>query len=230
MNNKQENKLSMAKAVQQVLNDNVSIVSTVTAFQTAKTDLDNIITSIDLATQSQAAKITGSAKDKKEAARAAIDAVIKLLGPVKTYAKDIGNNTLHESFNYSPSSFKKMRDTELANTLANIKSNIQAIIANLADYGIAPADLTKLNTLIAAYNNVITAPRNAISKKSAATFSVGKAVASIGSVLARLDGFIVNKKDSHTDFYTAYQTARVLVVNKGKTKSKAFANTAPKQL
>ena len=42
-------------------------------------------------------------------------------------------------------------------------------------------------------------------------------------VLTRLDGFVVNKKDSHTDFYTAYQTARVLVGNKGKTKKKAVA-------
>jgi len=105
MNNYQENQLSMSKAVQQVLNDNISIVSTVAAFQTAKTDLDNIITSIDSATQSQVEKITGSAKDKKEAAWAAIEAAIKLLGPVKSYAKTIGNNSLYDKFNYSPSSF-----------------------------------------------------------------------------------------------------------------------------
>jgi hypothetical protein len=43
----------------------------------------------------------------RKAARAAIEAVIKLLGPVKSYAKEIGNNALYESFNYSPSSFKK---------------------------------------------------------------------------------------------------------------------------
>src|SRR5438874_8292702 len=114
MNNYQENQLSMAKTVQQVLNDNISVVSTVAAFQTAKSDLDNIITSIDSATQSQVEKITGSAKDKKEASRAAIEAVIKLLGPVKSYAKDIGNNAMYDSFNYSRSSFEKMRDTELA--------------------------------------------------------------------------------------------------------------------
>jgi hypothetical protein len=229
MNNYQENQLSMAKAVQHVLNDNISIVSSVTAFQTAKTDLDSIITSIDSATQFQVGKITGSAKDKKEAARVAIEAAIKLIGPVKSYAKDIGNNSLYEAFNYSPSSFKKLRDTELANTLTTISGNMQANMANLANYGIANTDLTSFNTLIAAYHDLITAPRNAISKKSAATFNVAQAIANIRPVLIRLDGFMAAKKDSNRDFYTAYQTARVLVVNKGKPKTKAVANTTPQQ-
>ena len=37
---------------------------------------------------------------------------------------------------------------------------------------------------------------------------------------------MVAKKDSHTDFHNAYQIARVLVVNKGKTKKKVVDNTA----
>jgi hypothetical protein len=229
MNNKQENQLSMAKAVQQVLNDNSATVSAIVAFQTAKSDLDNIIGSINSATQLQVVKIAGNAMDKEQASLAAINAAIKLLGPVKSYAKTAGNNALFSAFDYSPSSLKKMRDTELANTLATISSNIQANITNLTDYGIVAADLDSFNALIDAYNDLITAPRNAISKKSAATALVAQAIASIKPVMIRLDGFMEAKKDSNPDFYKAYKTARVVVDNKGKSKKKVVVNVAPPQ-
>lgn len=223
MTNKQENQLSMAKAVQQVLNNHIAIVSTIPAFQTAKTDLDAALNEIDVALPSQVGTTKGKAQDKEAAAGSAINAAVALLGPAKSYATAIGSNALFQAFNYSPSGLKKLRDTELLSTLALIKTNLDANVANLADYGITEANITTFGQLTDAYNALLTAPRNGITSKAAATASVAGKFEKLKPILLRLDGLAAAQKAANAVFYTAFKTARAIVDNKGKAKPKPAA-------
>src|SRR4051794_18698793 len=126
MNDRQGNRLAMAKAVQLLLNKNSGIVSTPAAFAAAKTDLDTEVATIDGLIQTQTRKITGIATDKNGAKEAAIVAVLEIIGLVKSYAASVQDNTLHEAVNYSSTELRKLRDTVFSNTLTSIRDTVQA--------------------------------------------------------------------------------------------------------
>jgi len=213
----------MAKAVQKVLNDNNTAISAIPAFQNAKTDLDAAVDKIDEIVLSQIANTKGKAKDKKAAATAAIDSAVALIGPAKSYATEAENNSLFQSFNYSLSSLKKLRDTELLSTLTLIGRNLSANVANLADYGITEAEVSGFGKLIEDYKELLSAPRNAITNKSAATASVKEKFAALKPVLLRLDGLAAAQKKANPVFYNAFKAARAVVDNKGRTRQKPAA-------
>jgi len=229
MNNNQENQFSMAKAVQQVLNNNIAIVSALPAFSTAKNDLDTVISAINEAAQSQLQKVTGTAQDKEQAAAAAIEKALALIGPAKSYAKSEENNTLFQSLNFTRSGLQKMRDTELSDTLTTISKTLEGIIPELATYGITAPDLADLDTSIETYSSLISAPRSAINNKSAATAAVAQAFINLKPVFIRLDGLIEGQKTANPVFYNAYKMARVVVDNRGKAKNKTAADPAQQQ-
>jgi hypothetical protein len=229
MNNNQENQFSMAKAVQQVLNNNIAIVSTLPAFSTAKNDLDDVISAINEAAQSQLQNTTGTAQDKEQAALMAIEKVLTVTGPAKSYAKNEENNTLFQSLDFTRSVLQKMRDTELSNTLTSVSTTLAGIIPELATYGITAAELADLDAAIETYNSLMSAPRTAITNKSAATAAVAQAFINLKPVFIRLDGLAEGQKTANPVFYNAYKAARVVVDSRGKAKSKTASNPAPQQ-
>ena len=211
MTDKQENKLSMAKAVQLVLQNNSTIVSTIVAFATAATDLDNAIDTIDGIVQLQVKQITGKAIDKGSAEQTAIAAALELVGPTKSYARFINDNTLYETVDYSKTSLQRLRDTELVNTLTLIRDTVQGVLANLADYGVTAAMTTALTQAIGTYSALVAAPRAAINIKSAATEALVTEFKKLDPLFDRLDGLAEIKKNTEADFYNTYKSARIIV-------------------
>src|SRR3954468_1320644 len=162
MTDKQSNELSMSKAVQEVLNAQSVIVETIPAFQTAKNELDSTLITISDAAEAQTKKITGNAEDKQKARKEAIDAALAIIGPAKSYARTVGNNTLFRTINYNRSDFRKIRHTSTVNALKVIRNTTEAIAADLADYGITATQIADFTVLINAYSSLVSAPRSAI--------------------------------------------------------------------
>lgn len=227
MNDRQENKLGMAKTVQLTFANNADIIATPPAFAAAKTELDNKIASIDAIAQAQSGKITGTAKDKEQAEDAGIATALALIGPAQSYAREQNNNTLFDSLNYKTSGLKKLRDTVLPQTLTQIRDVLQANVDSLTDYGITADDITNFSTQIAAITLLQGTPRNAITTKAAATKALKTEFKNLDVILERLDGFAVGKKAKYPDFYNAYQAARVIVDTKGKGKGDNGGGTNP---
>lgn len=211
MNNRQENKLSMAKTVQAVLHNNNVIVGTVPAFVTAVNKLDNSIDTIEGYVQIQLKITTGKSTDKETAAKDAIDIALGLAGPTKSYARSINSNDLYNSLNYSKTELQRSRDNELPNILLGMRDIIQSNIANLADFGITATDISALTTAVAAYNILNAAPRTAIGIKSAATKAVAEEFKNLDTALDVIDGLAEGKKASEPDFYNALKSARITV-------------------
>lgn len=216
MTAEQENKLSMAKATQKVLNDNSSIVSTVPAFVTAATDLDNEIDTIDGIVQVQVKKVTGKATDKEGSAENAVNLALELIGPARSYASDQNNNDLYESLNYTKSGLLRLRDNILFNTLTTIRDIVQSNIAALAPYGLLPANVTALTSAIGGYGVLMSAPRDAISIRAAATKALVERFKNLDKILDRVDGFVEGKKSSEPNFYKICKSARIIVNLNGK--------------
>lgn len=218
MTDKQENKLSMTKAVQLVLQNHAPIVSAVPAYVIASTDFDNEIDSIAGIVQVQVTQTKGKAMDKAAAENIAINAAMELIGPTKSYAMANNDNTLYETVNYSKSDLQRQRDTVLVNTLTLIRDTVQDNLAALGDYGVTAGMITTLSTAISVFSVLLATPREAISNKSAATQALVDAFKRLDPILERLDGFAELKKNSATDFYNAYKAARIIVDSGGKGK------------
>jgi hypothetical protein len=208
MNSRNENKLSMAKAVLEALNTNNPIVATIPAFGSAKTELTTVINQIDSLVQTQTRKVT--AGDKTIAMNKAVDAAAAIIGVAKAYAMDQNKPSLIASFSYTRTELVKMRDTVLSNTLTLIHDNALAIVTQLADYGITATQLSELKTLADDYAALLSTPRANITAKSTATKALVPAFENMEIILAKLDGFAEGKRNSHKDFYNVYQSSRKL--------------------
>jgi hypothetical protein len=225
MTDAQSNTLSMSKAVQELLEASTVIVQSIPAFNSTKNELDSTLAVIDEAARLQARKITGNAEDKEEAALKAIDAIIAITGPAKSYAKTIGNNTLYRAVSYNRSDFRRTRQTDTINTFIVIRDIIQANAAALEEYGIHAERINELSELIDAYSNLVTAPRNAIASRSVATKTLAVSFEELKSIIQRLDGFVEVKKKENIAFYNAYKSARIIINNRGRNKKHSETST-----
>ena len=177
--------------------------------------------------QAQAKKTTGTTIEKDEAQDTAIEAAMSIIGPTRSYALAVSDNSLFESLSYTQSGLKKTRDELLLNFLQLIRDIVQAELPNLEDYGITAANVNALSTAIANYNTLVSAPRAAISIKTAVTDALEKAFDNMQLILKRLDGLAEAKRISHPDFYNSYTSARVVVDAGGSyTKQDAEAPAA----
>jgi len=212
MTDGQENKLSMALAVQTVVNNNNSVWNGLPAYVTAFGDLETVIGNIQSIRVNQEKDTKGVTKDKGSVEGDLIEKALEVKAAVSAYATDNNNNTLKEKVNYSPSALKQARDTILRDICQLIHDETNAVISGLADYGIVAADLTELQTLIDAYNDVIAAPREAITNRSTATRELKNLIGQMDVILNdRMDMLMETFKKDHPKFHTQYTNARIIV-------------------
>src|SRR5262249_32558546 len=152
-------------------------------------------------------------EDKQKARKEVMDAALAIIGPAKSYARTVENNTLFRTINYTRSDFQRIRHTATVNTLRIIRDTIQANSIDLADYGITGAQMADFTNLINAYSNLVTAPRNAIAAKSVATKTIATSFKEIRKIMKRLDGFVEAQKKAEPGFYNAFKSARVVINN-----------------
>ena len=212
MTDEQENKLSMGLAVQKVVNQNNGIWSGLPAFVTAFSDYEAIITDIQNNRVVQEMDTKGVTLDKGSAEAVLIEKTLVVSTGVYAYAVAVNNNTLKAKVNYSPSALRRSRDTILRDICQLIHDEANAVILDLADYGILPADLTDLQNKIGAYNNAIAAPREAITDRSRATEELKEFFKLMDVVLNdRVDKLMEQFKKDNPKFHRQYFNARIIV-------------------
>ena len=212
MTDAQENKLSMGLVVQRVVNDNNSIWSGLPAFVRAFSDFEGIITDIHTNRVLQEKDTKGVTLDKQDAEDVLIEKTVEVSSGVYAYAVEINDNTLKENVNYSPSFLSNVRDTILRDICQLIHDEANAVISNLADFSILPADLTDLQNKINDYNDAIPEPREAITDRSLATSELKILFERFDIVLNdRMDKLVNMFKKDYPKFHRQYDNARIIV-------------------
>ncbi|KKN10305.1 hypothetical protein LCGC14_1037880 [marine sediment metagenome] len=212
MTDPQENKLSMYISVQTVVNKNDTVWSGLPAFVTAFGEYEGMIQDIQNTRLVQEGDITGVPKDKAQAKEAAIQKALEVSTAVYAYAAKNNNNTLKEKVNYSPSDLRRSRDTVLIDRLQVIHNEANNIVGDLGDYGIDANDLTDLQGLIDAYENLVEEPRAAITNKSEATAALVSLFKQGDALLnEQLDKLMEQFKEDNGKFYTQYFNARIII-------------------
>src|SRR5437868_8618953 len=110
MTDPQENKLSMYRAVLQVLDANAAEYAGVAAFGTQVTNFRNSVNLIGQLAQTQTADTSGIALDKAMLQDQMVEMALRVAGALKAFASDNNNAPLREQADINKSKFKNARD------------------------------------------------------------------------------------------------------------------------
>ena len=220
MTSTQEDKLNMGYAVISTCDKFLSIWTTNPVFSATYSSFKILIPLIEQNRDAQIVEITGVTTDKNAKKTIMIDKALFVANRVQSYATVAGNNELLENVSYSSSDLKKARDTDVVGICDTIASKANANVAALATYGITAAVITDLQTAITAYSTMISKPRTTRSLTKNATENLAVLFKQFDDLLTkRLDLDIEVFKTSKPDFYSQYQTARIIVSTGGSTSS-----------
>lgn len=206
-----EDKLSMALAAQQAMNDNATLWNGIPAMVTAMTTLGTKIASIKGIRSVQEADTRGVAVDKGSKKTDAINAGLPIIGGLVAFATATSNNTLLKKISYSTSELERARDTVLADQLKIVRDEANNNIAALTPYNVTAAKVTALSTAIAAYEVMISKPRVALNVRKNATQALDQLFIDIDAPLNIMDGLVGTLQQTQPTFFETYNNARLIV-------------------
>lgn len=212
MNQVQENRMSMAYAVVQVLDENTAIWNGLPGIVQAHTEFKANIAATEGALSKQVVDITGHAKDKTAAEESMIAKTLSVAGGVMAMATLNDDNGLAEAMNLSPSELRRYRDSVVAQRCMGVHDAATLNKAALIDYGIVDADITELKSLIDRYVSLIAQPRNKITARKGATAEIGVLIRDTMKLLNnRMDRLMQQFAFSHKEFHKHYKDARIII-------------------
>ena len=220
MTSDQENKLTMYLTVEKDCDANEDIWSNMPGFVDTFGRFKNLISEIKTQQEIQKGKTTGITKSKQREEDEMIQATILTASAVRAFASIIGDDKLMSKVNYSPTNLMRLRDTDLRAVCQTIHDAAKSFISQLADYGVTPEDLEKLQKEINDFSEMIAEPRSAIGTRATATTKLEELFKQADTLLRdQLDMLMVNYKSSHPKFYNKYRSSRMIVDMGRRSKS-----------
>ena len=220
MNSTQENKMSMYLTVQKVTNYHKNEWESHSAFVTLFSNFENQIGLIRETRLVQEGQITGVTKDKAQAQYNAIEKGLQVSTAVFAFASVIGNNKLKDRVSYSPTEFRRCRDTILIDRLTVIIEAAKQNIAELENYGLMQEDIDEYQAIIDTYTEKVEEPRQAITNRSRSTKELKDLFIDADRIMKeQLDKLMPQFKTDSKIFWQQYQNAR-LIIDLGHRRAK----------
>ncbi|QQR85114.1 MAG: hypothetical protein IPJ76_10845 [Flavobacteriales bacterium] len=212
-----ENRMSMFYAVEGVCDKHTLVWTPLVPYATAVGELKDKILLLEDAVQLQESELKGYAEDKRHKKEAMVDKTLEVAQATYALAVDKGDDVLKAQMDHSRSDLLLGRDTVVGQRCQDVHDLANAVVVQLAPYGILPADMTALQTAINAYVTVVDAPRVAVTVRKGATTAIDKLVTEATAILTeRMDKLMVEFKSSAPDFWQQYFDARIIVDLGGK--------------
>jgi len=212
MTNKQENKNSMYQAVIRKCQKFESLWIDIPAFEPALNEFKAAFTAIQTANEHQMVRITGIAEAKQKEEDEMIAKTLELSSAVFAYASITNNFELKRMVDFSPSSLKRMSDTELKSMCKLVSKAAISVAKALENYGISATDIEDLDKEIMDYENMIAEPREAVTTRAKATAQLAELFPIADTILKeQLDKLMMIFKAKHPDFYTEYFNSRKII-------------------
>jgi hypothetical protein len=211
MNQKQQNRLSMMKAVRDTNQAAKETWEGMKPYKKANDDLNAKITEIDQAAEDQQLSSTGITQDKQAWAEAAVDKVLNIAKNGRVYALEVKNLDLHEQLDVSEFYLLNLPDNEQNAALKAVLTAINPFVNNLADYMITAAVMDEAQAAVAQSEEVLAKPRTAITAHSTVTASVNTLLTEATRILERMDDLIHNFEKTNPAFVSNYKNARMII-------------------
>ena len=211
MNDRLENKLTMYKAVETLMDNNAAKTGPITALATSITNFKNLIGEIETAEQEKQTATTGKTASKGEAEAILISEAVTIAAGMKALGSVTNDKELLEAGSETKSSLYGTRDTDLVTKTQQIYNYANTNAAALADYGITPAMITSLQTRITEFNAALGTREESMALKVAAGAEVEGSFSDADNILVnQMDKMMEVFRESDTQFYNEYKNARVI--------------------
>ena len=208
MKKREQNRLSMWRAVRRHLDDNASIWNSNDPFRYASDMLSGAIAAAWNANQRQKTGSVGVSTARVATEAAAIRQVMKIACSAKPFARDTGNDELLHALRYGKGALEVMAQTDLISTLGSMVEAARPHAEALVTYGTRPEAYDKALDTISALEAKQTDVRTAITSRKAVTASIASITAAATQALKRLDDLVFLYEDDHPEFAAGYKTAR----------------------
>jgi hypothetical protein len=212
----QENHFSMFKAVEGICQDNIALITPITALNSVYTLFVSNLTAIQDIVLIQESQIGGVAEDKAAQKNKLARFGFVIASIVKAYAVATGNNFLKEEMNYSESELQKARDSKLVTDCQRINARANTHSAALVSYGLTPVMLTDLLTMITDFDGITAAPTIARDHRVVATDELDELIRTTNNLLRfQLDANMQLFDITNPHFLKLYTAARQIIDLKG---------------
>ncbi|HCY76737.1 MAG TPA: hypothetical protein DHV28_12525 [Ignavibacteriales bacterium] len=212
MQDKLENKFTMYKALESLLDANSAKLSPITALTPIIADFKDRIVAIqakdDLANTADAGNTSTKANDEA----ALISDAVTIAAALYALGASTNDEHLKELSKVTKSSLKNLRDTQLTTQVSNIKNLADANSAALAGYGITAPMITDLDAKITAFNTSLGA-RELGSNVSSAAFQQMEIMFKETDKLLKeqMDKIMEIFRTSDPQFYSEYEQSREII-------------------
>lgn len=208
MEKRQENFLSMCATVDTTCTGEPGIIGSLAALQQCHTDLKAGIAEVKAYMLVQATDLSGWTVSKKNLRIEMIEKTLKLVNGVTAYALANDDPVLFDETNYSRRKLLRMRDEEVDVACKLVWERCSAIVAALADYGLAAADLTAQSAAIVKYAEIKTKPSLKEDEVQVATEGIARTLGKIRKVFKVMDRLVRGMQDTRPEFADKYFNSR----------------------
>jgi hypothetical protein len=221
MKDSQENKLSMYEAVLAFLALAIyaPLWSAKPAIVAAKAFVENSIKRIRLYRLVQERNHKGLTTAKTQVQSGLVNAVLKLIDGLVSYASSVNDQDLLQSINYTKSDLTHERDNNLVDMARVVYTAAEPRAHELSEFEVTEADITAVDDLIGQYEIAMPAKRVSVNEQKVATKNIEQEFKSIDLYFRNtFDNLMLQFRTSQPDFYKGYLNARI-IINLG-TRSK----------
>jgi len=212
MNKTQTNHMRMFLNTQEILDENTTLWNGIPVLLDVKNNFDELIQRIEETnekTQPASKAVTAS---KATVLKALAQKAVSLAGALQAYAAITGNAKLAGEVKLVKSDFDRARETDVEALVAPVIRHARAELENLADYGVAEAMITEVETSLDDFKALIGQPRTIRNQAFAAMNLLEELFDTANDLLKnRLDPLMIRFKYSDTEFYSKYERARTIV-------------------
>ena len=211
MNQKQENRLSMNRAVRNELFAHRSTWENMKPMVKAVAALEEGIKRLDNTVVRQANTSKGITIDKEALATIAVDLVLKIAANVKAYALEEHNQAIYVQVDYNRTRLLTMSDNEQLAVLHTILNTSEGIVAVLKDYNVTASTIARTRNAVAALGAAMVLPRMAINARRTATLLMIDYEQDVRLALDKLDNMMHNFEEINPVLVSNYKQARIVV-------------------
>lgn len=216
-----ENYLSMARNVANVLKDNKSEWKALPKFASWVNELYDLLGLNSKEKSDAEIDTTGTTLDKEAAGAYAIKYANNLTKRAMNYAIEIKSMELQKQLNIHKSELERGHDSKIGDKLKDVLNRMKDLGSALNDYGVGAEHLETLAKAISQYEALLDEPRRKVRERKGHNIMALHSLSDIKLVIEKMDNSINYFEESK--FEMDYQNARIVIdygTRKGKGKGK----------
>ena len=211
MTKREENKLSMYKAVLKFFDDNVAKLERIPVIASIIEGYRGLVGEVESKHEEHQTAAKGFADHKGDRKVDLVEELVTIGDILFAYAARINDQRLKALFKVTPSGLKEMRDTELLNRARTMHDRAEEHLTDLEEFTIDEAVLQVLQERIDAYEEALTGREAAAGTQTAARVALTDRFSAVDDILYdQLDPLMEVFRTEDRDFYNEYKSVRVI--------------------